>query len=815
MKRIAALVLVASLCAQNAAAFDAFVVSDIRLEGLTRIPAGTVFSSLPIEKGDRIDQSRASEAVRALFKTGFFNDIELTRQGDILVVKLSERPAISKLEITGNKDLKTEDLMKGLRDIGLTEGETFNRLELDRLTQELTRQYNNRGKYNVSIKPEVENLDRNRVAIKITVSEGKAAKIRHLNVVGNAAFSDDDIIEDFESGSSNWLSWYKRDDQYSREKLSGDMEKLASYYQDRGYVDFAVESTQVSISPDRKELFITANVREGEIYKLTDIKLTGDLVVNEEILRKFITSKSGDTYSRGRLERASEAMTRVLSNIGYAFAEVTPVPAVDREKREVGVTFFVNPGKRAYVRRINFIGNQRTQDEVMRREMRQLEGAWFSQAAIDRSKNRLQRLGYFKEVTVETPKVAGSEDQVDVNFTVEEQSAGSFQFGVGYSELQGIITSVSLTQRNFLGSGNTVGTTIQNNDYVKRFDFNFFDPYFTDDGLSVGYNFSVRQLDQGQANLAAYTADTASGEVLFGIPLTEVDTLSLSIGLDKNDITTVDGSTPASLIQNLVDELGDRARNTFTCNGPDTDTDADTDGPGPIVDGPDTDTDILTGTCTGGFRKWTINTWTLQAGWQRDSRNKFFAPTRGAYQRIGAEIALPGSDLEYYKIGYEIGRYFPLWGDYSLLAKAELGYGDGYGETSSLPFYQNFYAGGVRSIRGFEDNTLGPTEVGVTTTSFRQPLGGAFKTIGGLELIIPTPMSKGDSDTAQFSAFLDVGNVFKDFDAFETDEIRASVGLSLKWQAPVGPIVINLSTPIKDKEGDRTEGIQFSFGQQF
>lgn len=810
MKRIAALVLVASLCAQNAAAFDSFVVSDIRLEGLTRIPAGTVFSALPIEKGDAINQARASEAVRALFKTGFFNDIELSRQGDILVVKLAERPAISKLEITGNKDIKTEDLMKGLREIGLTEGETFNRLELDRLTQELVRQYNNRGKYNVSIKPEVENLDRNRVAIKITVSEGKAAKIRHLNIVGNDAFADEDIIEDFESSSSNWLSWYKRDDQYSREKLSGDMEKLASYYQDRGYVDFAVESTQVSITPDRKELFITANVREGEIYKLTDIKLTGDLVVNEDVLRRFVSSKTGDTYSRGKLERAAEGMTRVLSNIGYAFAEVTPVPTVDREKREVAVTFFVNPGKRAYVRRINFIGNQRTQDEVLRREMRQLEGAWFSQVAIDRSKARLQRLGYFKEVTVETPKVPGSEDQVDVNFTVEEQSAGSFQFGVGYSEVQGVITSVSLTQRNFLGSGNTVGTTIQNNSYTKRFDFNFFDPYFTDDGLSIGYNLSLRELDQGDANLAAYTSDTASGEVLFGLPLTEVDTLSLSLGIDKNDITTVDGSTPASLIQNLVDELGDRARSTYSyvCDGPDTDTDGA---------GPDTDTDAnrICDDGIGPYRQWTINTWSMQAGWQRDSRNKFFAPTRGTYQRIGAEIALPGSDLEYYKIGYEVGRYFPLWGDYALLAKAELGYGDGYGDTDALPFYQNFYAGGVRSVRGFEDNTLGPSETSSVNSTYRQPLGGAFKTVGSLEMIIPTPMTKGDSDTAQLSAFLDVGNVFRDFDAFDADELRASAGLSLKWQAPVGPIVINIATPIKKQDGDRTEGIQFSFGQQF
>lgn len=533
-------------------------------------------------------------------------------------------------------------------------------------------------------------------------------------------------------------------------------------------------------------------------------------MVNEDVLRRFVSSKTGDTYSRGKLERAAEGMTRVLSNIGYAFAEVTPVPTVDREKREVAVTFFVNPGKRAYVRRINFIGNQRTQDEVLRREMRQLEGAWFSQVAIDRSKARLQRLGYFKEVTVETPKVPGSEDQVDVNFTVEEQSAGSFQFGVGYSEVQGVITSVSLTQRNFLGSGNTVGTTIQNNSYTKRFDFNFFDPYFTDDGLSIGYNLSLRELDQGDANLAAYTSDTASGEVLFGLPLTEVDTLSLSLGIDKNDITTVDGSTPASLIQNLVDELGDRARSTYSyvCDGPDTDTDGA---------GPDTDTDAnrICDDGIGPYRQWTINTWSMQAGWQRDSRNKFFAPTRGTYQRIGAEIALPGSDLKYYKIGYEIGRYFPLWGDYALLAKAELGYGDGYGDTDALPFYQNFYAGGVRSVRGFEDNTLGPSETSSVNSTYRQPLGGAFKTVGSLEMIIPTPMTKGDSDTAQLSAFLDVGNVFRDFDAFDADELRASAGLSLKWQAPVGPIVINIATPIKKQDGDRTEGIQFSFGQQF
>ena len=798
MKRVAALILLAVLYGHDAqAALDPFTVRDIRVEGLARISAGTVFANLPVEKGDRLDKDRAATAIRALFKTGFFSDVQFDRQGDILVVKVVERPAISKITITGNKDLKEEDLLKGLKEIGLSEGETFDRLALDRVTQELTRQYNNRGKYNVSIKPKVTELDRNRVEIAITVAEGKAAKIKHISVVGNQKFSEKEVREDFESNATNWLSWYKSDDQYSKEKLSGDLEKLTSFYQDRGYVDFSAESTQVTISPDKRAIYLTLNVREGEIYKLSEVKLTGDLILEESSLTPLITAKAGEIYSRKKLEESAEAITKVLANIGYAFAEVVPVPQIDREKREVGVTLLVTPGKRVYVRRVNFVGNAQTQDEVLRREMRQLEGAWFSQAAIDRSKIRLQRLGFFKKVDIDTPRVPGSDDLVDVNVKVEEQSAGAFQFGLGYSQLQGLLTSVSVSERNFLGSGNTIGVTVQNNSIYKRFDFNYFDPYFTDDGISAGYNAYYRELDQGQANVANYSTDSAGGAFSTSIPLTETNSLSLSLGIDRTKISTIDGQTPVSLIQSLIDELGDRERRP-PCF----------DDPPPV--------DIAHCQFPGRLRQWVVNTWRLSVGFASDSRNKYFAPTRGGYTRIAADIALPGSRAEYYKIYAQEARYFPLNSFLTLLLSADLGYGDGYGnKTKTLPFYENFYAGGVNSVRGYRDNTLGPCEKLTVNDTFCQPLGGAFRTTGSAEIIFPTPFAKRGDDSSQFSAFLDVGNVFKDFDTFKASELRASVGLSFKWQAPVGPIKISVAVPLRDQKDDRTETLQFAFGNAF
>jgi len=781
MKRIAALLLLACLSAE-AMAFDSFVVSEIRIDGLQRIAPGTVFTYLPVEKGDTFTADRAEQAIRALFKTGFFNDVQLTRQGDVLVVTVKERPAISKISLKGNKDLKEEELRKGLKGIGLSEGETFDRLQLDRVQQELTRQYYNRGKYNVSIDAKVTPLDRNRVDINIVIAEGKASRIKQINVVGNKAFSDKDIRSEFESDTSNWTSWYSRDDQYSREKLSGDLEKLASYYLDRGYADFDIDSTEVSISPDKRNIYVSANVHEGEIYQISDIKMLGDLILPEESLRQLIQAKVGETFSRRKLEKSSKAMTAVLSNIGYAFAEVTPVPKVDKEKKTVEVTFFVSPGKRVYVRHINFKGNARTEDEVLRREMRQFEGSWYSQAAIDRSKIRLQRLGFFKKIDIDTPKVAGSDDQVDMNVTVEEQPSGSLLFGVGYSQVQGIIASVSVSQNNILGTGDRVATTIQRSSYLKRYDLSYFQPYLTDAGVGLGYNLSHSELDQGQANIASYLTNSDSFSSYIGVPITETDSVQLQLGVSQTNIQVFPGTTP----QRIIDFLDQLNHNT-------------------------------------------IHTWNVTASWAHDTRNKYFTPTRGGLQSFSAEVALPGSTLEYYKLYYQGVHYFPLSERFVFMLSGNLGYGDTYKDAQGrpdpvtgvrpklggLPFFENFYAGGVRDVRGFEDNTLGPYEVSAVDPNYRQPIGGAFKVLGTAELILPTPFVKESNDSVRLALFTDIGNVYKSYNDFDAGELRASAGLSFQWQAPVGPIMINLARPLRKKPGDRTETIQFSFGPQF
>ncbi|MGB8717043.1 MAG: outer membrane protein assembly factor BamA, partial [Rhodanobacteraceae bacterium] len=443
MKRIAALILLACMTAKAQAAFAPFVVSDIRIDGLERISAGTVLTYLTVEKGDTLTQEQVQKAIRALFQTGFFKDIAFDRQGNILVIKVHERPAISKINLRGNKDIKSDDLLKGLNSMGMSEGQTFDRLSLDRMQQELIRQYYNRGKYNVSVEPHVVNLDRNRVSIDIEIHEGKAARIKRINIVGNKTYTDKQIRQEFESNTSNWTSWYSKDDQYSREKLSGDLEKLSNYYLDRGYADFNIDSTQVAISPDKQSMFITADVEEGEKYKVTDVKLLGNLVLPKSSIDKMVLVRKGQTFSHAAMEVTKRGIVALLSNIGYAFADVKIIPRLDRKDHTVDVSFYVKPGPRVYVRRINFTGNTSTRDNVARREMRQFEGGWYSQAAVDRSRSRLLRTGYFKSVDIDTKKVPGSKDQVDLQVNVEEQSAGSLQFGLGYSQLSGIIGTFS------------------------------------------------------------------------------------------------------------------------------------------------------------------------------------------------------------------------------------------------------------------------------------------------------------------------------------------------------------------------------------
>jgi outer membrane protein insertion porin family len=793
-----------------------FTVSDIRIDGLQRISAGTVFTYLPIERGDTVDHSRAAEAIRALYKTGFFEDVRLDRQGDILVVTVVERPAINKLTLVGNKDIKTEDLTKGLSGIGLAEGETFDRQHLDTVTQELTRQYNDRGKYNVEISPSVTKLDRNRVDITINIKEGKAAKIRHINLIGNEKFPEKKITDSWESKESNWLSWYRRDDQYSREKLGGDLEKLDEYYLDRGYLDFSVDSTQVAISPDKSDMYITAGLTEGEQYTVTDVQVSGDTVLPKEQIEKMVLLKPGQIFSRRALEVTSDSITATLGNIGYAFAQVNPIPDADREKHTVGITLQVVPGPRVNVRRISFKGNTRTADEVMRREMRQFEGSWYSQAAVDRSKVRLQRLGYFESVDVENVPVAGSSDQVDVVYNVKETTSGSFVFGLGFSQLSGLTTSIQLSQNNFLGSGNRVSVEAQRSDYLQRYSFSFLNPYFTDEGMSLGYNLWWREFDNSSFNTASYSTTSGAAQMVLGLPITESDTVTALFGIDSNQINTFRGSTPPAIID-YIDALGTR----------------------------------------------TFHAWRTELAWARDTRNDYFTPTRGTSQRISAEIALPGSTVEYFKLNYAYSKYWPISRAMILNTRIELGYGDSYGDpvtrdicftpdsfqdtdnnpatppvfvpgpppsdpcipgtggspdyiktvtADGLPFFENFYAGGTNSVRGFRDNTLGPRQGFSPASTFQQPLGGSIKTVGSIEMYFPTLIN---SPAARLSAFVDFGNVFAGTEDFDAGQLRVSAGVAMLWRAPVGPISISYATPLRKEDGDEIERLQFTFGGAF
>ncbi|MCF8815938.1 outer membrane protein assembly factor BamA, partial [Xanthomonas campestris pv. campestris] len=773
-RRLLALALAAGLSLPAAAALAAepFVASDIRVDGLQRIASGTVFTYLPVNRGDTVDDGKVADSIRALYRTGFFEDVQLDRQGNILVITVKERPAINKLTVTGNKDIKSEELLKGLGDIGLTEGGTFDRLSLDRVTQELTRQYNNRGKYNVEITPTVSPLDRNRVDVAIAIKEGKAAKIRHVNLIGTEKFANEDILENWESKEHNWASWYRRDDQYSKEKMSGDLEKLNSWYLDRGYVDFSIDSTQVSISPDKRDMFVSAGVTEGEQYKISEIKVTGDTVLPQADIERLVIPKAGDIFSRALLEYTSDAITNTLSNVGYAFAKVNPIPTPNREDRTVAVNLQVVPGPRVSVRRILYKGNSRTSDEVLRREMRQFENTWYSQAAIDRSKIRLQRLGYFESVDVETPAVPGSNDQVDVVYNVKETTSGSFVFGLGFSQAFGVTTSVQLSQNNFLGGGNRVAVEASRSTFQQRYAFSYTNPFFTDDGVSLGYNLSWRELDYSDFNTAQFNSTNGSAQVVFGVPITENDTVSAMIGVDSNQITTFPGTTP----QAIVDYIQAIGTDTFKA----------------------------------------VRT---EFGWARDTRNDFFMPTRGMYQRVGLETTLPGSTVEYYKLNYQISNYWPIIPAIVLNTRFELGYGDSYGKDSSgvitnadgttrpvtatgLPFYENFYAGGTNSVRGFEDNTLGPRSEAINGFNRGQPLGGSLKTVGSVEMYFPKLF---DSPSARISAFFDFGNVYSDVDAFKANELRASTGVALLWRAPVGPISISYAFPLKKEDNDEIE----------
>ncbi|WP_376695865.1 outer membrane protein assembly factor BamA [Wenzhouxiangella sp. EGI_FJ10305] len=813
MKRICLLLML--LVASGLVSAETFRIDDIRVDGLQRLSEGNVFSYVPIEVGDRMTPSLGRSTIRDLWETGFFNDVRLSREGNLLVVTVEERPAISSVNIVGNRQIKTEDLMPALAGIGIAEGEIFNQLELDRVRQELIQQYYSRGYYAVDVDTQVSELSRNRVNLSILVKEGDQARIRHINIVGNETFSEDELRDEFEADSKLGLFFWQGANKYTREKLSGDLETLRSYYLDRGYLDFSIESTQVAISPDKNDIFITANIREGEVYTVKDVVLTGELILGEETMRRLIMIEAGETFSRKQVEQSVDNITAVLSNIGYAFANVNPVPRINRDTLETELNFFVDPGKRVYVRRVEFRGNTQTKDEVLRREMRQFEGAWFSQSAIDRSKLRLQRLGYIDNVNIETPAVEGSDDQVDIIVSVEEQPSGSFQVGFGFSQVQGLIASISVQQDNFLGTGRRVGFSVSHSDIYTQASLNYTNPYYTDDGVSRGFYARYTEFDQRDANISSFSTSQAAGGVNFGFPLSEVDFLRFGLGAQEVDIN-IGGDI-------CLEDPDDPESPAFACFRAQR----------PLGITLDENQD---GFLSSDERR--IRTYRLDSTWSRDSRNHYLNPTRGSLHRLGAEIALPGSTREFYRLNYRFRKYWPIGSSgMAFSVKGDVAHGDAYDDyddelglepvdveigdnprrqcqpdsivsfDDGLPFYEHFYGGGVSDIRGFDDNSLGPKD------QFCRSVGGDFKVIGGVELAFPLPNIEASG--TRLAWFVDVGNVFRNYDSFETDKLRASTGLALTWQAPVGPIIINVATPLKEREGDETQVIQFSFGQTF
>ncbi|MDQ7072324.1 MAG: outer membrane protein assembly factor BamA [Gammaproteobacteria bacterium] len=575
------------------------------------------------------------------------------------VIKVTERPAISSIEFVGNKDLDTKELLKSLSRMGFAEGQVFQKAILDRVELELQRQYFSRGKYGIDISSDVTPLDRNRVAIRITMAEGVVATIGSINIVGNTVFDEDDLLDQFESTTGGLLSSFTKDNQYSRQKLSADLETLRSYYLDRGYVDFSVESTQVSITDDKKQMYITINIQEGPKYKIKEVRLAGNLIVPESELFDLVTIKKNAVFSRKEITKSTENITDRLGNDGYAFANVNAVPSIDKENREVTLTFFVDPGRRAYVRRINIAGNSKTRDEVLRREMRQQESAWISTSKVDQSRARIRRLGYFEDVNVETIPVAGTSDQVDLNFDVSETPSGSLSAGIGFSQSDGLIFNANIVQKNFLGSGKHINFGLNNSSINTVYSFGYTNPFATVDGISQGFNAFFRQTDTTEANLARYSTDVYGGDISFGIPISEVNRINLALGYENTELKLPSTNT----IQRYSDFVA-KEGNSF-------------------------------------------DTWSVTLGWSSDTRDNSILPTRGMSQSVSAEVAVPGGSLQYYKLRYRNKWFHPLSDTFTLSLKGNLGYGDAYGSTEAFPFFQNFYAGGIRSVRGFQDKYTG------------------------------------------------------------------------------------------------------------
>ncbi len=786
-------------------AFEAFIVNDIRIAGLQRVSTGSIFNTIPISVGDKIDDRKIVDITRALFSTEQFDDIQIGRDGNALIITVAERPSISSIDISGNSALKTEILLESFDGIGITEGQVYKRSTLERMKAELVRSYSSQGRYGAGVEIYETSEPRNRVSISIEIDEGESAKIDGITILGNNVFSDEDLFDVMELSEGSWLSFLSNDDQYSREKLQGDLENLESYYLDRGYLQFSIESSQVSISRDRSNIYITYIVSEGPQYTISDVRIVGDMPLNEGLIDPIIETQKDITYSQAQITQIEDIFTSLLGNEGYAFASVKGQPDIDEEMLEVDLSFVIDPGKRTYTRKILFEGNEITQDDVLRREMRQFEGAWASDDKIEQSRVRLERLGFFKEVNVETVPVPGTDDQIDVKFRVEEETTGNVGGNLGYSDF-GLMIGFNLQERNFLGTGNSVGIAINKSIYQEVYNLSFYDPYFTIDGASRGYSLYYRKTDYGEFNIANYTSDSQGLGIQFGYPISDTQRVGLNLTYDKTEIDQ--GSLPVRDILDFLLEEG----NSF-------------------------------------------QTISAQAVWSRITLNRGMFPTDGASTEALFLATLPLSDINYYKLNIRQKFYQPLniW-DLVFGFQGEIGYLAPYGDTNAVPFFQHFYAGGPRSLRGFESNTLGPRATPSPCYGFDtindicpplidsnfdgipdspaynqsiiyqrdDPIGGDVKIEGSMQLIFKLPMVE-DQRSMRTAFFFDFGNVFamecREYQVScykpSIDELRYSVGVGLTWITGFGPMSFAISKPYNEDRFERTEEFQFTIGTVF
>ena len=779
MKRNLLVGVIAALCASSVFAFEPFTVKDIRIEGIQRTEAGTVFSYLPVKVGETMTDEKAAQAIKALFATGFFKDVRIEIDGGVVVVAVEERPAIAQIDFVGLKEFDKDQILKGLKESGFAVSRSFDRGMLERAEQELKRQYLTRGKYSMTVTTTVTPLERNRVAVNFNINEGDTAVIRQINLVGATSYKEKDLLELFQLQTPNWISWYTKNDQYSKQKLAADLETLRSYYLNRGFLEFNIESTQVSISPDKKDIYITISVFEGERYIVSSVKLAGDLILPEDEFKAAMKVKAGDIFSREALNESTKAISEKLSGRGYAFANVNAAPEINKEKRQVAFTVFVDPGKRVYVRRINIGGNTKTRDEVIRQELRQMEAGWYDDEKVKLSKQRIDKTDYFSEVTVETPPVPGTTDQVDVNYGVTEKNTGNVSIGAGYSQSEKVILSGSVSQANVFGSGKFVSVQLATGKINRAIGFSYNNPYFTVDGVSQGFDVYHRKTNPTSLGYVFKTESTGGG-IKFGLPISEKQSINFGAAVDYTKVTVDrdDDDTPYQYVRFIDKFCGENEKSCGNISLP------------------------------------------LTAGWISDGKDSAINPTRGVYQKATLEYS-PGGDLRYYKASYQQQRFFPVTRNVTLMLNGEVGYAKGIGQD--LAFFKNFYAGGVSSVRGWDTASLGPYTIDSDGDEVR--LGGTRRVVFNAELSVPVP-GFGADKSFRLGPFFDAGQVYSDEKTASTcssgektvcdqGSIRMSTGIAATWLSPFGPLKFSIAQPLNKEKHDNIQRFQFQMGTTF